>query len=382
MAKGDRTFIGLYCGPSADGADAAVVEIAGSGEAMSAKLGRFLHRPMPEELRARVLSAASGWATAPAELAKLDREVGDFLAATCEAALRKARLLAKYVSGVGLMGHAAAYVEPTLSSGLGSTIELGSPATVARGQNLPVVSGFAASDLAAGGVGGPVWAWPDWLLFHDGRLSRVVVQLGAIASITFVPANASARDVIAFDVGPGTSLVDGLARQLYEREMDADGTVASRGSLHLELLHELQTAEFFHRDAPKRTHLSQWGNVVLQRLEMMAGKHRCPAADLMTTVTELTARTIARDVLDQTERPHEVILTGGGAKNIHLASRIRTLLSPCSTYAAERYALDVRSHAAVCCAILAAARMDGFAAHCCGASGAKGPVPLGALWMP
>jgi len=382
LAKDERTFVGVYCGPSVDGIDAALVNVRGTGEEMEVRQTHFLCRAVPRALRKRLRKTAAGWAEAAGDLAKLSRDMAAPLAGACEAILREGRVSAKYVAGVGLVGPAAAYVEPTPSEGPGSVMELDSAATVARKIRLPVVSGFAASDLAAGGVGGPVWAWPDWLIFGDDRLSRVVVQLGAIASITFIGSAAAACEVVAMDTGPGTILIDGLTRQLFDSEMDEDGAVAARGKVNKTLLNELLAGEYFRRDPPKRTHPADWSGAAQQRLEMMAGKHRCRARDLVATVTELTARTVAKDVLARTERPHEVILVGGGARNIHLAGRIRTLLSPCSTYGSERYGLDLRAHGAVCCAVLAAARLDGFAAHCHAATGAEEPAVLGAVWVP
>jgi anhydro-N-acetylmuramic acid kinase len=382
MAKDQRTFVGLHCGPSADGADAALVEISGAGEKMQAAQRHFLHRPLPEDLRKRLRSVAGGWATPAAGLAGLDRDMGAFFAEACAALLREASLPAKYVTAVGMLGPAVGYVRPTPSAGSGAVVEVGSAPTLARETKRPVVNGFRQSDLAAGGVGGPVTAWPDWLLFRDGRLSRVVVQLGALASIAFIGSAAAACEVVAFDAGPGTILIDAFAQQLFESPMDADGALAARGEVHEPLLNELMAGEYFRRQPPKLAYAADWTGPALPRVEMMAGKHRCRAADLMATLTELSARAVAQAVLTQTERPHEVILAGGGAMNIHLAGRIRALLSPCSTYSLGRYGMDLRAHAAVCCAVLAAARLDGFPAHCPAATGAGGPTVLGAVWAP
>ncbi len=115
---------------------------------------------------------------------------------------------------------------------------------------------------------------------------------------------------------------------------------------------------------------------------MLAARHGCEGNDLLATATELSARIIADAVNSLTERPHEVILAGGGAANIHLAGRIRKLLSPCSTYVVERYGFSLRALGAVCFAMLAAARMDNFSAHCPQTSGATRQAILGAVHLP
>ena len=104
-----------------------------------------------------------------------------------------------------------------------------------------------------------------------------------------------------------------------------------------------------------------WGPLFVDRLELVARHHRCSKpADLLATAAEFIARAIASAVAGLTERPHEVVLSGPGATNIHLASRIRTLLSPCSTYASDRYGIASQARTAVNCAVLAAARVDEF----------------------
>ena len=109
---------------------------------------------------------------------------------------------------------------------------------------------------------------------------------------------------------------------------------------------------------------------------------RCGPEDLLATVTELTAQAVARAVGALTERPHEVLLSGGGGLNIHLAGRIRSLLCPSSTYTFEKYGPDLRGKQAVCMAMLGAARLDKFAAHCPRATGAARRAVLGSVTLP
>ena len=380
MAKTSRNFVGVYLGGKADEVDAAVVKVSGADEAISVRQTHCLQRPLPEALSAHLRSAGTGWAMSASDLARMDCDGGEALADAAEAVMKAARVTARRVAGVGVIGRTLGFAGPGGSAKRGAAVEIGSPAIVAQRVGAVTAADFASTDLAAGGLGSPVWAWPDWLMFRDKRLSRVVVHLGSVATITFIGSAAAASDVVAYDTGPGTVLIDYLARQLFERDLDADGAIAARHQPSEALLNELLAGEHFHRPPPKRTLPADWLGAAAQRLEMMAGKHRCQAGELLATVCELTARTVASDVLGLTERPHEVILTGGGAMNIHLAGRIRTLLSPCSTYTSERYGLGLRAHGAAAAAVLAAARIDGYPAHCHNATGARQPRVLGSLW--
>ena len=342
------------------------------------QLGCVFH-PFDDDLSRRIIDACGG-GVGPDGLADIDGDVSERFGEAATAIMQKLGLAGESVAGVGVSGQLLGL--GCGGSGGGSAIVLGCPAVVAAATGAATVGDFLAGDLAAGGVGGPVTAWPNWLLMKDRRLSRVMVHLGAIATLTFVPAAAKACDVVACDVGPGTIAIDALARRILNAAIDDGGAAAARGTVNGALLHELMDNEYFRHDGAKASSPRRWGRIWQERLEMLAARRRCKGEDLLATVTELSARIIADAVGSLTERPHEVILAGGGAANIHLGGRIRTLLSPCSTYVVERYGISLRAHRAVCFALLAAARMDKVSAHCPRASGASRQAVLGAIHLP
>ncbi|MCK5557814.1 MAG: anhydro-N-acetylmuramic acid kinase, partial [Candidatus Hydrogenedentes bacterium] len=354
----------------------------GEGPAMIVRELHHVQKLYPEDVRRRILAYAGGHVAPPHSLAELDRDIAISAAKTGEILLEESGVKAKNVEAVGWSAASVALEPPGQSNELGASLELGSAAVVASRLNRPVVSDFASSDIAAGGLGGPVTAWCDWVLLGDERLSRVTVHLGGIATVTFIPADASAVDVVAFDVGPGTAVSDELVHKFHHRLYDTDGSLAAGGRVVPPLLNELLSNPYFQVPPPKRTVTAEWSQPYISQLLRMAKKHDSQTSDLITTITELTAQTVARAVAAFTERPHEVILTGGGTMNIHLAGRIRKLLSPSSTYTVEKYGFGIRAKQAVCHAILAAARIDAICAHCPRATGAKRTVVLGAVTLP
>ncbi|NBB95818.1 MAG: hypothetical protein GVY16_08760 [Planctomycetes bacterium] len=381
MAR-ERLFLGLASGPAADGVDAALVRVRGEREAMAVEQVGELHRMLPEGERSRLRAFLGGHAEPPSVLAELDRDLAIAAAATGDALLRELGGKAGDVQAVGWSGQTIALQAPDVSNHLGGCLTIGSPSVVAERLGRPVASGFVASDLAAGGCGGPVEAWCDWLLFRDERLSRVVLHLGGILGLTFIPADADPLDVRAWDVGPGTILLDAMAHKFHHRMHDTDGSFAAGGRVCPSLLNELQAHAYFQVEPPKRTCPAEWGKTYLWRLMQMAGNHKTDEAGIIATATELVADSAARAVAGLTERPHEVILTGGGTLNIHLAGRIRKKVSPSSTYTIERYGYGLRAKQAVCMAVLAAARLDAFPAHSPPATGATSKAVLGSITRP
>jgi len=380
MAKPtERIFMGLASGWGADGVDASLAAIAGRGERMKVRQLPSHFEPFDDDLRRRIMSAAGGGAL-PSRLAALDADVAAVFARAANALVAAAGVDREEIVGVGSSGQLIGRCEH-------AAMAMGSPAAIAAAVGRPVAAGFAAGDLAAGGSGA-MRSWPDWLIFRDRRLSRVVVHLGGLAAVTFVPAAALPGDVLAFDAGPAGLLLDALAHRIVGKAYDRDGAAAARGRVNPALLNELLSHGHFQAELPRFTTAVEWGGVYLQRLEMTARRHACEGADLLATVSELAARSVADAIAALTERPHEVILSGGGSRNIHLASRIRMLLSPSSTYAVERYGLDARAHSAVGQAILAAARVDKRPAQCArrlpaGVAGETRPrAILGGLWLP
>ena len=370
MAARQRTFIGLYSGAAMDGIDAAVVEVRGRGERMKVRQVYCAYTPYGDALRTRLVRVAEAPEVSPEALSELDRDVGQAFAAAGRCAIAGAGLSGASAAGIGLSGQAVRRVDPPDGHGGAQELAVGSPSWIAVGARCPAVGNFGVALVAAGGSPSTATAWASWLLLRDRRLSRVAVHLGGLAGLTFLPAAADAADVVAFDVGPGTLVIDQLAERLFGRPTDTDGGVASQASVNGALLNELLADEYFQRRGAKCSCRSAWGSLYSERLLCMAGKHGCNKEDMLATATEATARSIAAAVGGLTERPHEVVLSGGGAMNIHLAGRIRTLLSPSSTYASSRYGVDLRAMQATYYAILAAARMDGVAAW-------SGPTPDG-----
>jgi anhydro-N-acetylmuramic acid kinase len=382
MATSARQFVGLCSGEAADGIDAVRVEIRGRGERMKVLQLQHAHAPYEPGLRKRILAASSDRMPRSSDLAELDRDVSLAFAGAAQAVWPKVDSNSAPVAGIGISGQPVRRVFARSGKHASALLRTGSGAVVAEQRSTPVVSGFFAGDVALGGLGNSAHAWPDWRLLSDKRLSRVVIRLGGIARLTFLPTGAPSADVVAFDVGPGTVLIDSLAQELLGTAFDVDGARASKGRVNMALLNELLAEPFLRRESPKATEYLQWGSAYVWRVLRMAERVSCDGDDLLATATELVARSIAEAVGTLTERPHEVILSGGGAANIHLAGRVRTHLCPSSTYTTQRYGFALRAYGAACFAMLAAGRMNSFPAHCPAASGARKKGVLGGVFLP
>src|SRR5262249_50427248 len=162
---GPRRVVGLISGTSADGVDAALVELRGSGPSTEARLLDFRSRAYPPVLRARVV--ALGEATAE-ELLSVHYALGEEFAAAALEAIAAAQRAGLAVHLVGSHGQTARHHPRSASpDGRAATLQLGEPAIIAERTGLPVVADFRPRDVAAGGEGAPLVPLVDWLLFRS-----------------------------------------------------------------------------------------------------------------------------------------------------------------------------------------------------------------------
>ncbi|MBS3733661.1 MAG: anhydro-N-acetylmuramic acid kinase [Phycisphaerae bacterium] len=373
-----RLFVGVQCDRPGDGIETVLVDVTGRSRTLRSRQRVHRTRPLDAELR-DALRAPPEAAGAP-DRVDLDLRLGAAMGEAVNELITEARAARDSITAVGVGGVRRAAGGSGAAGG--HVDELGLPEAVAQAAGIPAVGRFGAADIATGGHGGAPAAWPIWRLLRHERLSRVLLHLGAVASLTFVGSDAAPADVVAYDVGPGPAAIDALARRAVDLPGDADGAGAARGRPEPAMVHELLTHPYLSQPPPKACTSEMFATGYLDRLEMVASRHGCRGEDLLATLTEAVAAMLVRAVGALTERPHEVILAGSGAGNIHLAGRIRDRFSPSSTYTVQRYGVGLRALSAVCYATLAAARIDGIAAHCPAAGGARRAAVLGSVSVP
>jgi anhydro-N-acetylmuramic acid kinase len=216
-----------------------------------------------------------------------------------------------------------------------STTQIGQPAVIAALTGATVVADFRVADMAHGGQGAPLTSTFDWLMLRPPRGVgvRALQNIGGIANVTFVTeARAdgmmdSGTSPVAFDTGPGNCLID-LAAAAADPALtcDRDGLLAAEGRVSEELLDVMLQHPYFARPAPKTTGREEFSSELFERWRADAEARGCSPNDFVATVTELTARSIARAYhLAPPELSHaltEVVVSGGGGKNPQLMARL------------------------------------------------------------
>jgi anhydro-N-acetylmuramic acid kinase len=375
-------------GTSTDGVDAALVELRGPAQQPRLRLLAFVSNPYPQAVRERLLHVATGEPTTAGAISQLNFLLGELFAEAALRACRRAGISPERLAVIGSHGQTIYHQGArTLEAGrrISSTLQIAEPAVIAERTGVPVVADFRTADMAAGGQGAPLVPMVDYLLLRDDREGRVALNIGGIANITLIPADARPEEVFGFDTGPGNMVIDALVRHFTrgKKAYDAGGGLAARGAVIEPLLAELLRLPFFRQRPPKSAGREQFGAEYVRRHFLR--RRGAPPQDLLRTATELTARTIA-DALERFVFPrvkvHRLIVSGGGAHNRLLVSRLGELLPNLSVDLSDKYGLPVDAKEAIAFAVLADRTLHGLPGNLPSVTGARRPVVLGKLVRP
>ena len=370
-------------GTSLDGVDAALVEIAGSGEGTQIQLKHFVSVPFAQDVRTELLRVASQTPVAAQVISHLN-----FLLATLytEAITQLCEEAGIELSQVDLIGshgqtifHQSESV-PFCGRMLASTLQIGEGSLLAENTGITTISDFRPRDMAAGGKGAPLIPYVDYLLFRNQHLGRILLNVGGIGNITSLPAAATIEQVKAFDTGPGNMVIDALVRRFTneEKTYDANGLIGAKGQVISPLLENLLTDPFFQAQPPKTAGREQFGEAFVQ--QMLDYSKTSHFEDLVCTATELTARSVAaaviRFVLAETA-VQQLIVSGGGARNAFLMQRLQSALPDIKVLSSDDLGLPTAAKEAIGFAILANETLHLHAGNVPTATGARRPVVLG-----
>jgi anhydro-N-acetylmuramic acid kinase len=359
--------IGLMSGTSLDGMDAALVRFEGPTHA---SLLDFVTRPYTEQERAQIRGAFDG-ATAPA-LARLHIQVAEWAADAVQTLLVQSGVPASQLSLIAFHGQTIWHEPPLVSW------QLGEPAVLAEQFGVPVVSGFRARDVAAGGQGAPLVPMADVLLFAAADAPRVLLNLGGMANLTYVERRAQENGVFAFDTGPGVAVIDATARMVdSRRSYDRDGEIAARGTANDKVLSELLEDPFFAAPPPKSTGREHFGEQYARALFQ-----RVPGPDAVATAVELTARSVAGAVARWIPAKVEVVASGGGCHHPGLMTALEHHLTAGGAHPLRRFDelfFPGDAKEAVAFALLGYLTFHGQPGNLPAATGADGSRVLGAV---
>lgn len=369
--------VGLMSGTSADGIDAAAVQITGRDGGLDVRLLAFDTVPYPDSVREALFRCFRDEATVR-EVCVLNAVLGELFADAAEDVARRAggSLPLAFVASHGqtvwhqpeACGVAQLGAPESGPFGRG-TLQLGEAARIAERLGVPVVCDFRQQDLALGGQGAPLVPYVDYLLFAHPAEGRAIQNLGGIGNVTYLPAGGGPEEVTAFDTGPGNALMDAATRLASDGKLtcDLDGRLAASVPPNATLLAELLAEPYFQRAPPKST-----GRELFSEARVREWWDRgFRGAELVSTLTQLTVDSVAEAYRRWLGPLHTVVLGGGGARNPELVRRLSLALSPARVTTADEFGVDSDAKEAIAFAVLGWETLRGRPSNVPSATGAS-----------
>lgn len=382
-SKDTKKIIGLMSGTSLDGLDIALCEVRGSGQNTEVELLRFATSDYDDSLRQRLKPITSVSEAKLQDVCLLHSWLGNYHGELVLRYLERWEVSPSEVDCIGSHGQTI-YHSPRSGHKIegmpNATLQIGDGDHLATRTGIVTVSDFRQKHTAAGGEGAPLAALVDELLFSHPTENRILLNIGGIANFTFLPAGTKG-EMLASDTGPGNTLIDAATRNHFSKAYDEDGEIARKGKIDWEALQKLKSDPYFGRSLPKTTGPEYFNLSWAERRLREAGLGLPEGADLVATLTRLTAETIAEAIenLDIEDKAH-LYVSGGGAHNTALVTDLNDLLGDTEIHPFETLGFDADAKEALVFAVLANELLSGEGFKINGSP--NGPTGLGKISFP
>lgn len=355
--------IGVISGTSMDAIDVAMIETDGKSIVSPGVGGSYPYRP---ELRQRLLDVIADPELAEsASLTDVEAAVtaahGDAIASCLgDNGVDRAE-----IDVVGFHGQTV-FHRPERQF----TRQLGSGADIAARFGVTTVGRFRHADIAAGGEGAPLVPLYHRALAAGLEHPVMVLNLGGVGNVTYI----RGEEVIAFDTGPASAMMDDLARRRCGLKFDTDGNIAASGTPRKDLVDEFARLPYFDRPPPKSLDRNEFHAAA-------ASVEHLPVGDGMATLAEFTVQATVAALKHVPQPPRRWLATGGGRHNRHLMNRLAAALE-CPVEPVERVGWDGDLLEAQCFGYLAVRRLLGLPISLPSTTGVPRPLTGGELSLP
>ena len=368
---------GAMSGTSLDGVDVVLATFDAADSVAPDDLPRVLahvHRPYPSAVRDAVLAVCEGQALTLPDLGRLDLAIARVYVAAIRVAVLQANLAQGDIQAVGVHGQTI-FHQPDGEDRF--TMQIGDPNHIAVHTGLPIVADFRRRDMALGGQGAPLAPGFHERCFRHAIRTRVVCNCGGIANVTVLqPGSAT----YGYDTGPANVLMDAWCAQTTGESYDRDGQWARGGRVIEPLLRCLLEEPYLRLPHPKSTGRELFHLPWLQNQRTRSGTTSASHQDVMRTLLEFSAASVAAAVIAASATGGELYVCGGGAMNGFFMQRLAELLPRWTVQSTLALGMAPDQVEALAFASFARSTVRGLPANVPSVTGASRACILGAVY--
>jgi anhydro-N-acetylmuramic acid kinase len=296
MFKENYNVIGVMSGTSLDGVDLAYIKFNCSDQWTY----EILHSETVTYSEKWVETLKNAFNFSPLELDALNVAYTQLLASIIAEFISKHQLVA--IDAVCSHGHTILHQPHN-----GFTLQIGNLPLLHDLLPYTIVCDFRVQDVALGGQGAPLVPIGDELLFSE---YDYCLNLGGFSNISFHE-NGIRK---AFDISPVNTVLNYYANAMG-LPYDDGGTIAKTGTIHPELLAQLNGLAYYKKAYPKSLGMEFVNDTIFPLLHSFA----LPAAAILRTFVEHIAFQIAAVCKPNTK----LLITGGGAYHTFLIDQLQ-----------------------------------------------------------
>jgi anhydro-N-acetylmuramic acid kinase len=327
--KPEKLGIGLMSGTSLDGLDIALCRFKGNGLDTQFELLEFITIPYKEHFKHEVHEVFSRRLVDLEKITLLNAYIGTFHGELVLEALAKWNIKPNEVDFIASHGQTIYHAPKRLHQQKeypNATLQIGDGDHLAVKAGILTISDFRQKHIAAGGEGAPLALYGDVLLGSKAGEDRILLNIGGIANLTYLPADGDHNKVVCTDIGPGNTLIDAACREYFNKPYDKDSMIALSGLVNDRLLHALLDHPFFKEKAPKTTGPELFNLSYVEDARQVSGTKDIIPEDIICTLSAFTAKTIADFILANLPADSKIFASGGGAKNYFVMTYLKQLL--------------------------------------------------------
>jgi len=316
--KPARIGIGLMSGTSLDGLDIALCKFTGSGLQTQCELQQFVTIPYQDFFKSEVRSIFSRRQADLEKVCLLNDFIGSYHAELVLQALGEWGIKPADVDFIASHGQTIYHAPKRLHGQEGypnASLQIGDGDHIAVKTGILTISDFRQKQMAAGGEGAPLALYGDVLLGSKAGEDRILVNIGGISNLTFLPADGDMSKVLCSDIGPGNTLIDVFCRTYFNRAFDEDSAIAFSGEVNEALLNSLLKHPFFNEKPPKTTGPELFNEEYVRKAQERSGTSHIDPKDIIATLSAFTAKAIADFTRAYLPKGAKMFVSGGGAKN-------------------------------------------------------------------
>jgi anhydro-N-acetylmuramic acid kinase len=348
--------IGLMSGTSLDGLDIALCEFTGNGLKTQFKLLHYITIPYEDGFKDQVRSVFSKRSVDLEKVCLLNDYIGTFHGELILNALAEWGVDPNTVDFIASHGQTIYHAPKRLHrqpNYPNATLQIGDGDHLAVKTGVLTISDFRQKHIAAGGEGAPLALYGDVLLGGKPGENRILLNIGGIANLTYLPADGDMNNILCTDIGPGNTLIDAACKKHFDKPYDEDAKIALAGTVNEALLNELLKHPFFKEGAPKTTGPELFNLAYVDGAQQASNTIDISPSDLVRTLTALSAKAIGH--FTQNNFPVaglHIFASGGGASNPLLIDLIKIYLPQIIVEDTSALGIDPDAKEAILFAIL------------------------------